>query len=289
MYFTLLGLLGLVGLIISLLYAFKNGKSVVEENAYERARDTETDALAKLLIGLGKPLGGLPFIHDKESSLYRAVKRQLSLAGGAYGGSVEVFLSAIGAGALLAIAGLLIGFIGVLPLWFAPVPGLVLFLLPISSVSRRARERQEEISRGLPEFAELLQMPLTAGMSVIASLEFTARNTKGPVSDEASNVVLLTKSRVLREDEAFIQAGENLGTPEARSFFTALMQAYLEGSHVVRTISRQAKALRTAQYQREREKIKKLPVRLIFVFALHFLIPILVIIGIQLVSGFSAL
>jgi hypothetical protein len=57
----------------------------------------------------------------------------------------------------------------------------------------------------------------------------------------------------------------------------------------VRTIARQAEALRMAQFQREREKVKRLPVKLIVLFAIHFLVPILVIIGIQLVAGLSGI
>lgn len=281
--------LGLIGLYAGYLWAKRAAKNTQQEALYAKALEAETEGFNRVLIKISRPFARLPFANDKESSLYRYFKKKLSLAGGAFGGSVEVFLAILGLCGLLATVGLLLTATGLVPFYFGALPGLCVLLLPIASVNRRARERQEEIMRGLPEFAELLQMPLVSGMSVIASLEFTARNTRGPVSEEAANLVLLTRTRALPEAEAFALAGERLGTPEARSFFNVLAQAYFEGAHVVRTISRQAKALRIAQFQREREKIKKLPVRLIVVFAIHFLAPILLIIGIQIAAGFSGI
>jgi pilus assembly protein TadC len=285
---------GLSGLV----YFLKaRGGPRLDESSFADARSVETDSLTRFFIDASKPMSSLPLVSDKDSTLYRLAQSKLLAAGGAYNGNVEVFLSVQALATMIAVAVFLLTVAGVVPALLGLgglggiAAGFVLAFavgsLPYAMVDRKARGRVKEIEKGLPEFAELLQMPLTAGLSVMAAIEFTARNTTGPVSEEASNVVLVTKTRTLTDAEAFDLAGRRLGTPEARAFFNALRQAHIEGSRVVEVLGKQAESLRTSQFQRQRDALKRMPVKLIVVFAIFLLPPVVVLILLTFVAAFQ--
>lgn len=297
--FTLIGVLGLLGLVGAVVFALRERRQVPISKAFEVARDSEQDAVARFLITAARPLGRLAVVNDRDSSLALAVEKKLFAAGGAFGGQTEVFLAVQGFTLLVGFASLLLIFtgtwetlLGMHGLLGTAVPlciSATIAGLPWMLVDRRAARRLETINRELPEFAELMQMPLSAGLSVLAAMEFTARNTNGLVSEEASNVLLLTRTRALTDAEAFDLAGKRLGTPGAFAFFGALRQAHVEGARVLEVLGRQARALRAAQYQRQREKLKKLPVKLIVIFGIHLLPAVLIVIGFSFLSSMSSL
>lgn len=297
--FSLIGILGLLGLIGAVVFALRERRNAAISPAFEAARAGEPDAVARFLITAARPLGRLGVVNDRESSIYQAVERKLLAAGGAFGGQPEVFLSVQAFTLLVGFASVLLIFTGtwtavlglhgllgtVVPLLFSATVAS----LPWALVDRRATKRVTEINRELPEFAELMQMPLSAGLSVLAAMEFTARNTTGLVSTEAANVLLLTRTRTMSDAEAFELAGKRLGTPGAIAFFGALRQAHVEGARVVEILGRQARSLRAAQYQRQREQLKKIPVKLIVIFGIHLLPAVLILIGFSFLSSLSNL
>lgn len=298
--FLVIGLVGIVAVLIGIKIAVRDNKSPSQaQAAFDRARVTEADGLSRFFLDASRPLAGLPVVNDRESSLFQLVESKIYAAGGAYGGSPQVFMAVQTFAALVGMIFMLLAFAGVTQkllavqgmfgLFVAMIPAILVTIFPWYSIDRRARVRQEQISAGLPEFAELLQMPLTAGQTIMAALEFTCQHTTGPVSEEAANVVLMSRTRKVPDAEAFAIAGKRLATPEAEAFFDALMQAHVEGSRVVETLSRQAEALRTAQYQRQREKLKKVPVKLIVIFAMFLLLPLLVLLGFVVVSSLGSL
>lgn len=289
--------LALMGLVALLAYGVRSSDTAgPDDEAFARAASGE-DALSKFFVDAARPLRRLPLVNDNSSPLYQFVQARLLAAGGAYNGEVEVFLAAQTAAVVLGAAVLLLTASGVVNA-LAGTNGMVgvalgcvlavgVAVLPYERVDRRAKQRAREIGSGLPEFAELLQMPLTSGLSVIKAMEFTSRNTSGLVADEVANVVWLINTRALGDDEAFELAGERLATPEAKAFFNALRQAHVDGSRVVETIGRQAETLRSAQFQRQREELKRVPVRLIVVFAVFLLPPVIVLVLFNFAAAFT--
>ena len=98
-------------------------------------------------------------------------------------------------------------------------------------------------------------------------------------------------TRSISDEEAFAEAGARLGTPGAIAFFNTLAQAYLEGAQAVTAIRGQAVQLRKIAYQDTREKLKKLPVKLVVIIGIHLmptlLLVILIPIGLQLTQSLS--
>ena len=250
----------------------------IEDDVWTAARQSVAGTALGPLVTIGRPFSKVPMVWDSDSTFSRYVQQKLLAAGGVFSGSVQVYLS-VQLGCLL-IGGvfLLLGFVGVLPLLIAGPMALIIGILPFAQVDSLARRRKAEIISALPEFAELLLMPLNSGLAVLPSLEFCADRVQGPVAEAVRYMLSLIRSRAMPESEAFTYTGERLGTPEAKSFFNALLAAQLEGVKVVDNVRAQADSLRVQLYQQRRAEAKKLPVKLILIFGIHML-PMLFIIG----------
>jgi Flp pilus assembly protein TadB len=291
--FSILAVLVFIAVFVTLVVLTRRGPASssvkvgsIEDDVWTAARESVAGTALGPLVSVGRPFSKVPMVWDEDSTFSKYVQQRLLAAGGVFGGSVQVYLS-VQLGCLL-IAGvfLLLGFVGILPLLISGPMALIVGILPFAQVDSLARRRKAEVTAALPEFAELLLMPLNSGLAVLPSLEFCADRTQGPVAGAVRNMLSLIRSRAMNESEAFTYTGERLGTPEARSFFNALLAAQLEGVKVVDNVRAQADSLRVQLYQHRRAEAKKLPVKLILIFGVHML-PMLFIIG--LIPAFIAL
>lgn len=247
---------------------------------WESAISNERSAVGRILLQVARPISRSTFITRESSTpQWKALKRKLN-ASGAFSTDVEVFLSVqaaclilgLGSVAVVAqadskgtlIAGLLFSF------------GVVAY--PWNVVSKAANKRTAAVLDNLPDFAELLQMPLSAGMGIPPALRFTSERLAGPVAQEVARMLDVIRVNPSEESAAFIETGERLGVPEARAFFAALLQSHTEGASVSSNLARQAETLRSAAYQRRRAALKRLPVKLVLIIGMHFL-PLLFILG----------
>lgn len=265
-------------------YVAKRGDNELREQAatgFDAASAAEDAGIGRVLLGLARPVSSLPIAHlNPESASYKQLRTKLAAAGGMYSGEVVVFVSiqifAAFISALVFLGLLAAGASGAMLLGGA-LGGLALVAYPYSRVHEAAKKRSLAVNTGLPEFAELLLMPLSSGYGILPALSFTADRVDGPVSDEVKAMIDVIQARVRTEQEAFADCAERLGTPAAQSFFTALAQAYLEGVRVVDNLRGQAEQLRKADYERMREQTKRLPVKLAIVIGLH-LVPTLLLV-----------
>lgn len=277
----------LAGALLALAFLRRSGDATRAEGleeAWARAINLESSAVNRVLVSAARPVSRLPYVHlPAESAQYRAIRQKLNAADGAYGGNVEVFLSVqvmhAFLGALVLLVLLASGVSGML-LIAGGLLGAGIGVLPYNRVWTKAKQRAEAVTTGLPEFAELLLMPLSSGYGVMPALDFTASRLEGPVAEEVRMMLSVLASRARSESEAFTDCAERLGTPEAMSFFTALMQAYLDGVKVVENLRGQAAGLRKAAHERTRGKLKQLPNKLVFIIALH-LLPMLFVVGLM--------
>jgi Flp pilus assembly protein TadB len=260
--------------------------SAQQANAWQRAVD-ESSQLGRILLSTSRPMRRLPSVFEAgESRQYRQLTKRLQAAQ-VFGGSVEVFLSyqalmtLIGVGVLAAtIVGADSG-----AQTFMGVAGAVgLTALPYNELSKRTKARVAAVSRDLPEFAELLRMPLAAGVGVMESLRFTAARQEGVVAEEIRRMIKVRQAGV-SEAQAFQEAGIRLGTPEAEAFFITLLNAVTGGSKAVEQITAQAAELRKLEFQRRRAEGKKLPVKMIGVMAAHFMPLLFVVVAIPTVMS----
>ena len=240
--------------------------------AWELARSEENSLLGRILNSVARPVSRLDLLRDHVTTRqYRFIQSRL-LASGKYGRDVDVFVSTQVAAVLIGVGMLGLGFLttGIYPFAFA-VLGVGLAVYPWNVVSKHAKLRAAAVSDSLPEFAELLQMSISGGMGLESALAFTAERLDGPVSVEVENMLTIIRNNPSEEVQAYLLAGERLGTAEAKTFFGTLLQSQMEGAKLLASLSSQAHALRVAAFQRQRAEVKKLPVKLVVMFGLHLL------------------
>lgn len=255
--------------------------STDRQELWQSAIANERSAVGRILLNVARPVSRASLIQREAATpQWRALKRKLN-ASGSFSSDVEMFISVQIAAALIAllgIAGAVAFSSSGLVLLTSIIFGSAIAAYPWNIVSKAAVKRTAAVLDNLPDFAELLQMPLTAGMGIAPALKFTAERLPGPVSSEVLRMLDVIRVNPSEEAAAFIETGERLGVPEARAFFTALLQSQTEGASVSTNLSRQAEVLRAAAYQRRRSMLKRLPVKLVLIIGMHFL-PLLFILG----------
>lgn len=246
--------------------------------AWERAV-AESSQLGRILLSTSRPLARLPGIYGAgESRQYRQLTRKLQSAQ-VYSGNVEVFLAyqtlaIIAAGAIL--GSVMLAAEGRTGIVLGILVAVSVSALPYNEVTKASKKREDQVTESLPDFAELLRMPLASGVGVLEALRFTASRSDNIVSREVLRMFKVRQAGVA-DAQAFQEAGMRLGTPQAEAFFLTLLNGVTGGSKTVDQIGSQADELRQIEFQRRRFKGKQLPVKMIGAMAAHFM-PLLFIV-----------
>lgn len=168
---------------------------------------------------------------------------------------------------ILAFAGL--GVSHPLNILMIGVAGFVGWILPLTIVQRRARQRLQEIDRRLPDLIDLLCVMIEAGLSFSAAMRMAATQFAAPLADEL-RLTLQEQTMGLGTDEALANFAERADTPAVRAFVRALGQGERMGistGQIMRQLAHEMRARRRAMAE---EKAQKAPV--IMLFPLVFLI-----------------
>lgn len=267
----------LTALAVFLFLVMRRGR---DANATQISDATWDTALAtnnqveRLLVQAARPVSRSVAVNP-QSNIYRSLETKLAASGGGiFAGSVEIFLS-VQVAALIIAAGILaalplFGLAGV-PLFAASAASLVIALWPYNHVHEIGKKRLAAVREELPQFAELLLMPVASGSSVVPALSFTAARMEGVVASEVKQMLALLDTRAASTAELFEEVGRRLAAPAALAFFTSLHQSFTEGVEIADVIRSQAIQLRHQEHQRKRAELKKLPTKLVFITALHLL------------------
>jgi tight adherence protein B len=93
-----------------------------------------------------------------------------------------------GIGLGLAALGATISVLAKVPLWLAPINGLVLFSLPFLWLWNKRRSRLAKFASQLPDALELVARALRAGHSLGAGMHVVAEEMPSPIADEFGRV-----------------------------------------------------------------------------------------------------
>lgn len=289
-------LLGLAVLILA--WGVLRGRRKAEHNRAEdsvtgawavAANEAQDSILDRVLMGPAKAIGS----NDRLKKLAETdelgwLQRMLLAAGSPYGGSVEVFLSIQLAAALFGVGLAIFGrmMFTFIPTWLVAGLGAVMILMPYSRIYDSAKKRSARILKDLPDFVDLLLIPIVAGTGIKRALRETAERFESPVSTEVMNAMSMVDiGRPL--SEALWFAGHRLAVPEGRVFFSALAQAEERGASVREMLERQRDSLRHEAHQRARAEIKKIPTKIVFVFGIHFMPVLFSVALVPLVAAFT--
>lgn len=161
-------------------------------------------------------------------------------------------------------------------LLMASIIGVLGAYYPSFNLSVIIKKRREEIQRMMPDFFDIVNLSIEAGMGLDAALLKVCKQTKGPLSEEFLQTLedmSLGKSR----REAFSDLRERVPIQQFQSIITSLIQADMLGVGMANVIRSLTERIREQRTQSAREKAMKAPVKMVFPMML-FIFPAIFIV-----------
>lgn len=153
------------------------------------------------------------------------------------------------------------------------------WMLPFMFVRRKARRRQDEFQRALPDALDLMVVCVEAGLGLNQALVRVGEEmdrVSRVLGEEFTLVSLEIRAGTPRE-EALRHLGDRTGLPDVRSFVSMLIQTDRFGTSIGKALRIHADELRTKRRQRAEEAAAKLTVKLLvpivlFIFPSIFIV-----------------
>lgn len=237
----------------------------IESYGFAAKLSPESGPAHRPFLSMASQLGSLAqrFVGTGE----RGIRRQL-LAAGMYDVEPTTIvgyrvLAALGA----AVLGIWIAVSqGFPPVMFVLVPaalGAVGWMLPVTILSRRARQRTERIEYELPELIDLLVVTLEAGLSFLASLHMAAGRLQGPLGEEL-RLALHEQRLGLAANEALQGMLRRSETPALRTFVRSVLQGEQLGVSTGQIMRNLAVEMRKRRRAKAEERAQKAPIKMLF-------------------------
>jgi len=156
---------------------------------------------------------------------------------------------------------------------------LIGYILPNYWLKAKAKQRQSEIKKTLPDVLDLLTVSVEAGLGFDAALLKVVEKQKGVLAEEFLRVLHEIKMGRPRRETLRDLARRNKPTEDLSNVVASLVQADQLGISIGSVLRNQAKQIRQKQRQRAEEKAQKAPVKMmiplvLFVFPSIFIIVI---------------
>jgi tight adherence protein C len=145
----------------------------------------------------------------------------------------------------------------------AVVVGVLASFVPDVLLDSKARERQQEIARALPDALDLLSITVEAGLGLEQALVIVTDRLDGPLGDELRRMLREIELGVDRR-KALEFLRERTDVRELSGFVVALLQADELGMAVGEVLRVQAAQVRLVRRQHAREQAAKTPVKILF-------------------------
>lgn len=151
------------------------------------------------------------------------------------------------------------------------------YMFPNSWLKAKAKQRQKEIQRTLPDVLDLLTVSVEAGLGFDAALLKVVEKQKGVLAEECMRVLQEIKMGRPRRESLRDLAKRNKPAEDLSNVVASLVQADQLGISIGGVLRNQAKQIRQKQRQRAEEKAQKAPVKMMiplvfFVFPSIFII-----------------
>lgn len=258
-----------------------------------RRRQERSERLQAILENLGRRVEG------RSGSAWQT--RQLLIhAGYTSPNAVPIYLGArillgLGLGVSTVAAMSVLGFPPALALFGALWGMLLGWVLPSFHVGGRAKRRQKEIVKAMPDALDLLVVCVEAGLGLNQALVRVAEEiiNVSPVLGEQIQLTNLEIRAGTARDEALRNLGERTGVEDVRSFASMLIQTDRFGTSIADALRVHSDVLRTKRRQRAEEAAAKTAIKMLFPLV-FFIFPAMfvVILGpavIQVIEALSGL
>lgn len=137
------------------------------------------------------------------------------------------------------------------------------WILPLTYVQRKARERVTALDRALPDLIDLLSVMIEAGVAFPQAMRIASERFHPPLGDEL-RLTLQEQTMGLGMGEALAHMAERADTPAVKTFVRAMTQGEKMGisiGQIMRSLAHEMRARRKAMAE---EKAQKTPVLMLF-------------------------
>ncbi|MBO8172220.1 MAG: type II secretion system F family protein [Bacillaceae bacterium] len=143
------------------------------------------------------------------------------------------------------------------------VAGLFGFLYPKYYLEAKKKQRVKAIERGMPDFFDMLNLSIEAGMGLDGAIARVCRQLQGPLSEEFLRTLedmKLGKSR----RQAFSELRDRVPSDPFQSIINALIQADHLGIGMSKVLRSLTQRIREQRREQAREQAMKAPVKMLF-------------------------
>jgi tight adherence protein C len=140
---------------------------------------------------------------------------------------------------------------------------LAAYALPDVWLTRKARARQEQIERELPDVIDQITVSVESGLAFDSAMARAARTGKGLFAEELVRVQQDIQVGLSR-DAAFDRLLSRTDVADLRHVVLAIRQSDRYGLPIAGTLSAQAEELRDKRRTRAEERAMKIPVKIVF-------------------------
>lgn len=126
-------------------------------------------------------------------------------------------------------------------------------LYPLLWLDSRAKERQQAITRTVPDALELLSISVQAGLNFDAAMTHLVQRLEGPLAEELGKFLQELRMGIQRR-EAYGRLLDRNNSEELHAIIGAISQAQELGVPIVKTLKEQADEMRTRRLQRAKEE-----------------------------------
>ncbi len=151
--------------------------------------------------------------------------------------------------------------------------------IPSFTLSRLVTNRQDRITRALPDALDLMVVCVEAGLGLNAALQRVGREME-LVEKDLSTELAITNREIRAgkpRDEALRNLGDRTGVDDVKSLVAMLVQTDRFGTSIAESLRVFADSMRTKRRQRAEEQVAKAAIKLIFPLLL-FIFPALLIV-----------
>ncbi len=153
---------------------------------------------------------------------------------------------------------------------------LVAFFFPDIWLNSRAKERQEQIVRELPDTLDQTVIAIESGLSFEGALQRVAATGTGPLAEEFTRTLQDMQLGMSRR-AAYNSLADRTSAEDLKRFCKQITQAEEFGVSIAQVVRNLAKEMRLKRKYRAEEIAQKIPVKMIFPLATCFM-PVLFII-----------
>ncbi|WP_421381599.1 type II secretion system F family protein [Bacillus salacetis] len=135
--------------------------------------------------------------------------------------------------------------------------------IPMFILGKRRTQRIAEINKEMPDFFDMVNLLIEAGMGLDGAISTVCQKKKGPLSEEF-RIVLEDMKRGKTRREAFYDMRMRVPSDSLQSVMTTMIQADSLGVGMVKVIRNVTVRIREQRREAAREQAMKAPVKMLF-------------------------